>query len=68
MQEDILGTQRTALTQKYVICSRCGKATRLRYARVVPADVFSDTKSEFEYLCPDCQKALASGEKDLPLV
>ncbi len=67
MQEDILGTQRTALSQQYVTCSRCGKATRLRYARVIQSDVYSDSKSEFEYLCPECQKALANGEKDLPL-
>jgi DNA-directed RNA polymerase subunit RPC12/RpoP len=67
MQEDILGTRRTAVSETYVTCSRCGKATRLRYARVIQSDVFSDSKSEFEYLCPECQKALASGETDLPL-
>src|SRR5437667_6755226 len=68
MQEDVLGTRRTAITETYVSCARCGKATRLRDARVVQSDVLSDGKSDFEYLCLDCQKALAEGEKDLPIM
>jgi DNA-directed RNA polymerase subunit RPC12/RpoP len=68
MQEDVLGTRRTAIKETYVTCARCSKATRLRDARMVQSDVLSDGKSDFEYLCPDCQKALASGEKDLPIV
>lgn len=68
MQEDVLGTLRTAVTQRYVNCTRCGKATGLRYARVIQSDVLSDTKSEYEYICPECQKALASGEQELPLM
>lgn len=67
MQEDVLGTRRTAVTETYVTCARCGKATRLRYARVVQSDVLSESNSEYEYLCSECQTALASGEKDLPL-
>jgi endogenous inhibitor of DNA gyrase (YacG/DUF329 family) len=67
MQEDILGTRRTAISGTYVNCARCGKATHLRYASVIQSDVLSESNSEFEYLCPECQKALANGEKDLPL-
>lgn len=67
MQEDILGTRRTAVSETYVTCARCGNATRLRDARVIQSDVFSDTLSEYEYICSDCQKALDEGEKDLPL-
>jgi DNA-directed RNA polymerase subunit RPC12/RpoP len=67
MQEDILGTRRTAVSETYVSCARCGKATRLRDASIIQSDVFSDTVSEYEYICVDCQKALAEGEKDLPL-
>jgi DNA-directed RNA polymerase subunit RPC12/RpoP len=67
MQEDVLGTRRTAVTESYVTCARCGKATRRRYARIIQSDVLSDSNSEYEYLCPDCQAALAAGEKDLPL-
>jgi hypothetical protein len=67
MQEDVLGTRRTAISETYVNCARCGKATRLRYARVIQSDVLSESNSEFEYLCLECQKALAEGEKDLPL-
>jgi hypothetical protein len=68
MQEDVLGTRRTAISETYVNCVRCSKATRLRYARVIKSDVLSDSNSEFEYICPECQKALIVGEKDLPLV
>ena len=68
MQEDVLGTRRTAISETYVNCARCNKATRLRYARIIQSDVLSDSHSEFEYLCPECQKALADGEKDLPIV
>ncbi len=67
MQEDVLGTRRAAITETYVNCARCGKATRLRSARMVQSDVLSESHSEFEYLCLDCQKALDDGEKDLPL-
>jgi endogenous inhibitor of DNA gyrase (YacG/DUF329 family) len=67
MQEDILGTRRAAVTETYVNCARCGKATRLRDAQIIQSDVLSESHSDFEYLCPECQKALAEGEKDLPL-
>lgn len=67
MQEDILGTRRAAVTETYVNCARCNKATRLRYAHIVQSDVLSEGNSEFEYLCQECQQALANGEKDLPL-
>jgi hypothetical protein len=65
MQEDVLGTRLTAISETYVNCARCNKTTRLRDARVIQSDVLSDTNSEFEYLCPECQEALANGEKDL---
>jgi uncharacterized protein with PIN domain len=67
MQEDVLGTRRTAVSDPFVTCARCNKATRLRYARIVQSDVLSDSNSEYEYLCPECQKALENGEKDLAL-
>lgn len=67
MQEDVLGTRQTAVTETYVNCARCGKATRLRYARIIQSDVLSESHSEFEYLCPECQADLADGEKDLPI-
>ena len=67
MQEDVLGTRLTAISETYVNCARCNKTTRLRDARVIQSDVLSDTNSEFEYLCPECQVALANGEKDLTI-
>ena len=67
MQEDVLGTRLTAISEAYVNCARCNKTTRLRDARVIQSDVLSETNSEFEYLCPECQKALANGEKDLTI-
>jgi DNA-directed RNA polymerase subunit RPC12/RpoP len=67
MQEDILGTRRTAISETYVICARCNKPTRLRDARLIQSDVLSTSHSEFEYLCLECQKELAEGEKDLPI-
>ena len=67
MQEDVLGTRRTAISETYVTCARCNKATKLRYARVIQSDVLSDSNSEYEYLCLECQQALANGEKDLPI-
>ncbi|GCE47728.1 hypothetical protein EI42_05143 [Thermosporothrix hazakensis] len=68
MQEDILGTRRTAVPETFVTCARCGQATLVREARVIESDVLSDgTISEFVYICPDCQKAIDAGEKDLPV-
>jgi hypothetical protein len=68
MQEDVLGTRRSAVTETYVNCARCSKTTRLRYARMVQSDVLSESHSDFDYLCQECQQALANGEKDLPIV
>jgi uncharacterized protein YlaI len=65
MQEDVLGTRLTAVSETYVNCARCNKTTRLRDARIIQSDVLSDSHSEYEYLCQECQKALADGEKDL---
>ena len=67
MQEDVLGTRRAVVSETYVTCARCGKTTNRRYAHVIQSNVLSDSKSDFEYLCPECQNALADGEKDLPL-
>ena len=67
MQEDVLGTRLTAISETSVNCARCNKTTRLRDARIIQSDVLSDTNSEFEYLCLECQKALANGEKDLTI-
>jgi len=67
MQEDVLGTRRTVISETYVNCARCGKATSLRYARIIQSDALSESKSDFEYLCPECQQALDNGEKDLSL-
>jgi hypothetical protein len=67
MQEDILGTRRTAISETFVTCARCNKVTRLRYARIIQSDVLSGSHSEFEYLCPECQAALAKGELDTDL-
>lgn len=67
MQEDILGTRRTAIADPFVTCVRCNKITRLRNARIVQADVLSESHSEYEYICQECQQALANGEKDFPI-
>lgn len=67
MQEDVLGTRRTAIPEKYVTCARCGKFTSRRDAHLIRSDVLSEGNSEFEYHCSECEKALRAGEKDLPL-
>jgi len=66
MQEDILGTRRTAFSTNYVLCVRCGKPTLRQQARLVDSDALSEERSEYEYLCQTCQAELDSGEKDLP--
>jgi DNA-directed RNA polymerase subunit RPC12/RpoP len=67
MQEDVLGTRRTAVPGDYVLCAKCGKPTPIRDSHAVESDVLDETLSEFEYICPDCWQALAMGEKDLPI-
>lgn len=66
MQEDILGTRRTAFPVNYVQCARCGKPVPRQQAALVPSAALSDERSEYEYLCQTCQAELASGEKDYP--
>jgi endogenous inhibitor of DNA gyrase (YacG/DUF329 family) len=66
MQEDILGTQRTIAPEQIVVqCSRCGAMIPRSAAHLVASTTFSQTHSDFEYLCPDCQQALVAGEQDL---
>jgi hypothetical protein len=65
MEEDELGTQRALGHAEYVACARCGRMTPKQSAAIVPGDALED-QSEFQYLCQECQAALASGEKDLP--
>lgn len=66
MQEDVLGTQRTVAPAVVVVqCARCGKATPRAQARIVAPTTLSDSHSEFEYLCRDCDAALNDGEQDL---
>jgi hypothetical protein len=66
MQEDVLGTRRAASPAAiFVQCVRCGKATPRSEAKIVTADVLSESHSDFEYLCRDCQKAIEMGEQDL---
>ena len=65
MEEDELGTQRAISHVQYVTCARCGAFVAKQSAALVPGDALEDG-SEFQYLCADCQQALADGERDLP--
>ena len=58
MQEDVVGTLRTAFskTNTLVICARCGKAIRKRDAHVIQSDVLETSNSEFEYVCRIARK------------
>ena len=66
MEEDELGTRREIGHIEYIACSRCGKLAQREEMAVMPGDALED-HSEFQYLCADCQAALADGEQDLPL-
>ena len=65
MEEDELGTQRVISHAQYVTCARCGAFAARQSAALVPGDALEDS-SEFQYLCSNCQQALADGEQDLP--
>jgi hypothetical protein len=65
VEEDELGTRRVLSHVQYVTCVRCGAVVARHSAVVVPGDALEED-SEFQYLCADCQKALAGGEQDLP--
>lgn len=65
MEEDVLGPQQDVSVEEYVVCSRCDASIPRSSAAVVPADALED-RSEYGYLCRDCELALADGEKDLP--
>jgi hypothetical protein len=65
VEEDELGTQRVLSHTLYVTCARCSAAIPQHIATLVPGDALEEG-SEFQYLCPDCQTALADGEQDSP--
>jgi hypothetical protein len=67
MQEDVIGTQRSVLpTMMLVQCVRCGKSVPRNEAKIVDANVFSESQSDFDYICRDCQTELSAGEGDIP--
>jgi len=66
MQEDFLGTRRSAMpTLVYVQCVRCGKATPRSDAKIVNTNALSESNTEFDYLCKDCQQAEDAGETEI---
>jgi endogenous inhibitor of DNA gyrase (YacG/DUF329 family) len=65
VEEDELGVLREMGHREYVTCSRCGMPVARSAAAIAPGDALQD-HSDYRYLCPDCQKALADGEVDLP--
>ena len=65
VEEDELGVLRAMGHREYVSCSRCGMPVARSEAAMLPGDALQD-HSEYRYLCPDCQNALADGEVDLP--
>ena len=63
MQEDVLGTRRSAIPALvFVTCMRCGKAIARQDAKIVGSSTLTDSTTEFEYLCRDCQSAMESGD------
>jgi hypothetical protein len=64
VEEDELGVLREIGHREYVTCSRCGMPVARASAAIALGDALQD-HSEYRYLCPDCQKALADGEVDL---
>ncbi len=66
MDEDELGIQRELGFADDVECARCGRMGPPSQMALVPSDAL-EAGSEYEYLCADCQAALADGEQDLPL-
>ena len=67
MEEDELGELRAIGHRNYVTCSRCGSFVDRRTAAIVPGDALEEN-SEYSYICDACQRALADGEQDLPVV
>jgi hypothetical protein len=51
MQENVLGTRRTAVMEMFVTCTHCGYTTSLRYARVMQSNVFLERNSTYEHMC-----------------
>lgn len=66
MQEDVLGTQRAVMPSAVLVtCTRCNRTISRNEARIVASDTLSESRSDFDYLCRDCQLALESGERDV---
>ncbi|MGH2514462.1 MAG: hypothetical protein ACRDHP_02295 [Ktedonobacterales bacterium] len=67
MEEDELGVLRELGHREYVTCSRCGAPVTRDAAAMAPGEALEDA-SEYRYLCPNCQTALADGEPDLSVM
>jgi DNA-directed RNA polymerase subunit RPC12/RpoP len=68
MQEDFLGTRRAVISSTLIVqCARCGKPTPRNQAKIIQSSIMSDSNSEFEYICYECQKRQAKDADDLPI-
>jgi hypothetical protein len=50
----------------FVQCARCGKTVPRSQANIVDANALSESNSDFDYLCRDCQTDPSAGEGDIP--
>ena len=67
MEEDIVGTMRTLgvpTATMYVRCDHCGQMVPRERALLTAGDAQAGV-SEYQYLCADCQAALADGDQEL---
>ncbi len=63
MQEDVAGVHSAATRRSYATCSECGQVFARPVARVEPAGLNDDTRSDFTELCPDCDRLDRQGER-----
>jgi hypothetical protein len=56
MLEDAAGHQIADTRRTYATCAECGQVFARREARVYPAGVNDDARSEFTELCPECER------------
>ena len=63
MLEDVAGVQSSGTSQRYFTCPECGQVFRRTEGHPQPSTLGDDGHSEFQELCPQCERLDLQGDQ-----
>ena len=65
MLEDVAGAQASGTDHSYFTCPECGQVYRRAEARPQLSTLTDDSHSEYQELCPHCERLDLQGEEPI---